>query len=145
MHDFSLLVHRHLIKYSSSVAMSHSITTAASYLLNKYSRSYPPTASPARAPAQVEHEWQHFTNPVMRIILEAKKSPSGKLGSMRLKILWNLHTEPDDSHIDQRDVVFVRYNSDSSRLVGFALYLIPFDLGGRGTIVILVFANIPYV
>ncbi|KAG6369534.1 hypothetical protein JVT61DRAFT_14283 [Boletus reticuloceps] len=84
--------------------MSHSITTSASYMLNKYSRSYPSSLQGIQAP--VESEWQHFTNPPMRIILEAKKSPSGQLVSMRLKILWNVHTEADDLHIEQREVVF---------------------------------------
>ncbi|KAI9569650.1 hypothetical protein HD554DRAFT_2204408 [Boletus coccyginus] len=86
--------------------MSHSITTTASYVLNKYSRSYPSTSSLQGSQTPVDSEWQHFTNPVMRIILEAKKSPSGQLVSMRLRILWSLHTESDDLHIDQREVVF---------------------------------------
>ncbi|KAF8444597.1 hypothetical protein L210DRAFT_3620152 [Boletus edulis BED1] len=86
--------------------MSHYITTSASYVLNKYSRSYPSASSLQGTQATVESEWQHFTNPPMRIILEAKKSPSGQLVSMRLKILWNVHTEADDLHIEQREVVF---------------------------------------
>lgn len=67
----------------------------------------------------MESEWQHFTNPVMTIVLETKKSPSGQLVSMRLKILWSLHTESNDLHIDQREVPFVRHNPDSS-LISFA-------------------------
>lgn len=93
--------------------MSHSITTTASYVLNKYSRSYPST-SPPGTQAPVESEWQHFTNPVMRIVLEAKKSPSGQLVSMRLRILWSLHTESNDVHVDQREVSFVSNSSDCS-------------------------------
>ena len=105
--------------------MSHSITTTASYVLSKYSRSYPSlgTQSP------VEPEWQHFTNPVMRIILDAKKSPSGPLVSMRLRILWSLHTDLNDSHIDQREVFFVRQsNFFVDRHRKSALYLMLFDL-----------------
>ena len=100
--------------------MSHSITTAASYVLNKYSRSYPSTSSLQGTQAPLESEWQHFTNPVMRIILEAKKSPSGQLVSMRLRILWSLHTESNDLHIDQREVVFVS-NSSNCASVDFAV------------------------
>ncbi|KAG9316611.1 dehydratase family-domain-containing protein [Chiua virens] len=88
--------------------MSHSITTTVSYIINKYSRSYPSASLRSSLGAQtlIDSEWQHFTNPVMKIILEAKKSPSGQLVSMRLKILWGLHTEPSDLQVDHREVIF---------------------------------------
>ncbi|KAH8107798.1 hypothetical protein BXZ70DRAFT_912663 [Cristinia sonorae] len=91
--------------------MSLSTTSTATYTLTKYSRCYPQHASLYQSQAQRQtDEWQHFTNPVMRLILDVKKRVSGDLEAYRLRIVWSLNTNmgPDamDVDVDQRDVVF---------------------------------------
>ena len=73
-------------------------------MLTKYSRSY---SSPSTQNKAAESEWQHFTNPVMRLHLDAKKSPSEELISLRMRILWNIEMQGSDVDVDQREVVFV--------------------------------------
>ncbi|KAL4078394.1 hypothetical protein V8B97DRAFT_1865892 [Scleroderma yunnanense] len=84
--------------------MSLSTTTTASFILTKYSRSYA-SASTRNQPA-TENEWQHFTNPVVRLHLDAKKSPSGELISLRLRIVWSIEMQGNDVNADHREVVF---------------------------------------
>ncbi|KAF9220303.1 hypothetical protein BS17DRAFT_882493 [Gyrodon lividus] len=85
--------------------MSHYTTATASYVISKYSRSYlSPSSLHGQTP--VESDWQHFTNPVMRLLLDVKKSPSRELVSVRARILWNMDLESNDMHTDRREVVF---------------------------------------
>ncbi|KAH7888700.1 hypothetical protein F5I97DRAFT_1935173 [Phlebopus sp. FC_14] len=87
--------------------MSHYTTATSSFVLNKYSRSHPSPASLQSQPScEAASEWQHFTNPVMRLLLDAKKEPSAKLVSMRLRILWNIDASGNGMDTDQREVVF---------------------------------------
>ncbi|KAF5389380.1 hypothetical protein D9757_004248 [Collybiopsis confluens] len=66
--------------------MSHSTTTTATYILLKYSRSYPQRAQDTNA------EWQHYTKPVIKLTL-SKSSNGGELESVVLRIAWTLeHT-----------------------------------------------------
>ena len=90
--------------------MSLSTTTTASFILTKYSRSYSSPSS-QNQPAAENSEWQHFTNPVMKLHLDAKKSPSGELMSLRMRILWNIEMQGGDIDADQREVVFVGTSS----------------------------------
>jgi hypothetical protein len=85
--------------------MSHSITSTTSYVLNKYSRAYPPPVT--RTDADIE--WQHFTNPVIRLVLDVVKKESGELESYRVKVLWALSSgnTSDIIDVDQREIVFV--------------------------------------
>ncbi|KAI6106356.1 hypothetical protein EDD16DRAFT_1745865 [Pisolithus croceorrhizus] len=86
--------------------MSLHTTTTALFSLTKYSRSYGGSATHSQLAA--ENEWQHFTNPVMKLLLEVKKSPSsGELLSLRLRILWCIDMQAVDTQVDQREVVFV--------------------------------------
>jgi len=80
---------------------SHSTTATATYVLQKYSRSYPPTKENNNS------EWQHFTNPTIRLILDIKKSSDAKLESVRLRIIWSMNASNDDLS-DRNEVVFVR-------------------------------------
>ncbi|KAI0341868.1 hypothetical protein BDW22DRAFT_1429388 [Trametopsis cervina] len=84
--------------------MSLSTTSTATYVLTKYSRAYP---SPANA-NEADVEWQHFTNPIIRLVLDIKKAADGELDSYRVRVLWSLSTgiEPDAMDIDQPEVVF---------------------------------------
>ncbi|KAF8836223.1 hypothetical protein BDN67DRAFT_937063 [Paxillus ammoniavirescens] len=86
--------------------MSHYTTTTASYILSKYSRSYSSPSSVQGGQTQVESDWQHFTNPVMTLFLDVKKSSSRELVSVRVRILWSMDIESNDMDADRREVVF---------------------------------------
>ncbi|KAF5321402.1 hypothetical protein D9619_001441 [Psilocybe cf. subviscida] len=84
--------------------MSHSNTFTSSYSLSKYSRSYPvkrPAALKshlgAKHESQVTPEWQHFTNPVIRLILDIKTSSKKELESIRLRIIWEMNSGLDSN------------------------------------------------
>ncbi|PCH43434.1 hypothetical protein WOLCODRAFT_153494 [Wolfiporia cocos MD-104 SS10] len=84
--------------------MSQSTTSTTTYNLIKYSRSYAQSNGESQ---QAEQEWQHFTNPVIRLVLDAtKSSATGELEAFRLRVLWNLSAGPDAMDTDQRDVMF---------------------------------------
>ncbi|KAI0812422.1 hypothetical protein BC629DRAFT_1472855, partial [Irpex lacteus] len=54
-------------------------------------------------------EWQHFTNPVMQLVLDIKKnSTSGEPEAYRVRVLWFLNQggQVDAMDVDQREVVF---------------------------------------
>ncbi|PBK58845.1 hypothetical protein ARMSODRAFT_983495 [Armillaria solidipes] len=61
--------------------MSTSTTATSTFTLQKYSRSYPTSAG---------SEWQHFTNPTIRLVLDAKNASGGDLESVRLRIMWTM-------------------------------------------------------
>ncbi|KAK0455035.1 hypothetical protein EV421DRAFT_1896925 [Armillaria borealis] len=61
--------------------MSTSTTATSTFTLQKYSRSYPTSAG---------SEWQHFTNPTIRLVLDAKNASGGDLESVRLRIIWTM-------------------------------------------------------
>jgi hypothetical protein len=77
--------------------MAHSTTATSTYVLAKYSRSYPTQESQPS-------EWQHFTNPVIRLVLDVKKAT--ELESVRLRILWSMDPAHVASDSDQREMVF---------------------------------------
>lgn len=82
---------------AASSTMSHSTTATSTYVLGKYSRSYPTQESQAS-------EWQHFTNPVIRLVLDVKKAT--ELESVRLRILWTMDPAHIASNSDQKEMVF---------------------------------------
>lgn len=85
--------------------MSLHTTTTGSFALTKYSRSYGGSAGHNQLVS--ENGWQHFTNPVMKLLLDVKKSPSsGELLSLRLRILWCIEMQASDMQVDQREVIF---------------------------------------
>ncbi|SJK97456.1 uncharacterized protein ARMOST_00708 [Armillaria ostoyae] len=61
--------------------MSTSTTATSTFTLQKYSRSYPTSAG---------SEWQHFTNPTIRLVLDARNASGGDLESVRLRIIWTM-------------------------------------------------------
>ncbi|GLB37657.1 hypothetical protein LshimejAT787_0407080 [Lyophyllum shimeji] len=79
--------------------MSHSTTATTTYALAKYSKSYP--SGPQPNPEFNTAEWQHFTNPSIRLVLDIKKGAD--LESVRLRIVWSM--DPSNTP-DQREVVF---------------------------------------
>ncbi|KAJ7461531.1 hypothetical protein FB451DRAFT_1497433 [Mycena latifolia] len=80
------------------MALSESSTTETkTYTLEKYSRAYAPKKESGSS------EWQHFANPVLRLILDTKRSPS-KAESVRMRIVWTMNGGPA-SGAAQQDVV----------------------------------------
>jgi hypothetical protein len=76
------------------------LMTTETHTLAKYSRSYGLGGD--------ANDWQHFVNPIIKIVLDMKKSPKGELTSVRLRILWFMNDGNDSMDVDQREVVFVR-------------------------------------
>ncbi len=85
--------------------MSTSTTATTEYTLTKYSRCY----SSANAATQQGEQWQHFSNPVIKLSLDAKKRLSGELESYRLRIIWGISAVADAMDTDTREIVFVSY------------------------------------
>ncbi|KIM45306.1 hypothetical protein M413DRAFT_24540 [Hebeloma cylindrosporum] len=101
--------------------MSHSTTGTSSYILTKYSRSYPVkrTLQKAQISSQIgpetAQEWQHFINPTIRLVLDVKASSIGELESVRLRILWQL-----DAGSNQPDISFASLLFEDLDLLSFA-------------------------
>ncbi|KZT10671.1 uncharacterized protein LAESUDRAFT_692923 [Laetiporus sulphureus 93-53] len=83
--------------------MSRSTTATTTYTLVKYSRSY---GQHNASGENNEQEWQHFTNPVIHLVVDVKKTSKGDLESFRTRILWSLGSGNDSMDIDQREIVF---------------------------------------
>ncbi|KAM5533911.1 hypothetical protein V8D89_012451 [Ganoderma adspersum] len=79
--------------------MSFSTTATTTFELIKYSRAY--SHSP-----QAELEWQHFVNPVIRLMLDTRKTSGGHLESYRIRINWTFSTGQDAMEVDRREMVF---------------------------------------
>ena len=86
--------------------MSRSTTGTSSYILSKYSRSYPTkskrTVNKAQTQTQVgpeTSEWLHFTNPVIRLVLDVKTSSSAEIESVRLRIMWQIENDSNSSAV----------------------------------------------
>ena len=79
--------------------MSRSTTGTSSYILSKYSRSYPAKRTINKTQTQTQlglettSEWQHFTNPVIRLVLDVKTSDSAEIESVRLRIMWHMNSD----------------------------------------------------
>ncbi|KAJ7217124.1 hypothetical protein GGX14DRAFT_440429 [Mycena pura] len=76
---------------------SSSTTETKTYLLEKYSRAY------SAKKENGSSEWQHFTNPILRLILDTKLSPE-KAESFRLRIVWTMNGGAS-SGAAQQDIV----------------------------------------
>ena len=89
--------------------MSLSTTTTATYNVLKYARAYNHSNTASNRAGPPELEWQHFSNPVIRLTLDTRKAPDGRLESMRVRVLWKLSAGFDCMDVDQREAVFVRH------------------------------------
>jgi hypothetical protein len=86
--------------------MPHSTTGTTSYVLVKYSRAYPTKRTQTtQTGSELAAEWQHFTNPTIRLVLDVTRSSKDSIESVRLRILWQINNEPDTGY-NQPDVVF---------------------------------------
>ena len=77
--------------------MLRSVVTTGSYTINKYSRSYtsPLVHTQSQDPGTTQLDWQHFTNPVITLTLDVKKSMDNNFESVRLRVLWNMNMGHD--------------------------------------------------
>ncbi|KAJ6502077.1 hypothetical protein C8R45DRAFT_975284 [Mycena sanguinolenta] len=67
------------------MATSSCTTETTTYVLEKYSRAYTPKQPSGSS------EWQHFTNPVLRLILDSKLSPEKTAdSSLRMRVVWTM-------------------------------------------------------
>ena len=78
------------------------MTGTSTYILSKYSRSYPAKQTMNKTHTQTQtgpgttSEWQHFTNPVIRLVLDVKTSSSAEMESVRLRIIWNMNSDTEN-------------------------------------------------
>ncbi|KAF7295463.1 hypothetical protein MIND_01086100 [Mycena indigotica] len=99
---------------------SSSTTETKTFTLEKYSRAYS-----NKKESNGGSEWQHFTNPVLRLILDMKMSPE-KAESFRLRVVWTMHssgTAPQDIVLEDLDLLSFSslsdvFKSESSPLKG---------------------------
>ena len=85
--------------------MSRTTISTTVHLISKYSRAY--SINPTGSQNQ-DGEWQHFSNPVLKVVLDVRRSEAGdRLESFRLRVLWNMNAEGDAMDVDQREFVFV--------------------------------------
>lgn len=86
--------------------MSRSTTGTSTYILSKYSRSYPTKRTINKNQTQSQNgpeamsEWQHFTNPIIRLVLDVKTSNSAEIESVRLRIMWQMNSDTDNDSND---------------------------------------------
>ncbi|KJA27890.1 hypothetical protein HYPSUDRAFT_35069 [Hypholoma sublateritium FD-334 SS-4] len=50
-------------------------------------------------------EWQHYTNPVIRVLVDTKIATNKDIESVRLRIIWKINPS-EDAELGQQDVVF---------------------------------------
>jgi hypothetical protein len=91
---------------------SSSTISTSTYVISKYSRLYPPAAAPG------DGEWQHFTNPIMQLVLDTKKSQDERLESVRIRVIWNIDVEKDSQVFGSENmVILVRWTSGRSESI----------------------------
>lgn len=99
------LLHLSIFQYSLDAMSLSSTTTTTTFAIVKYSRAYTQSTTPTVS--QSDLEWQHFSNPVIRLTLDIKKSPEGRLESYRLRIVWSFSAGVNSMDVDEREVIFV--------------------------------------
>lgn len=94
--------------------MAHTTTARSTYSLVKYSRSYP-SENISNA------DWQHFTNPVLRLVLDVTRSDKSEARSVRLKVIWTLQNGGIITVNDNSEIVL------ASLGYNFRFYLLPLN------------------
>ncbi len=66
-------------------------TNTGSYIIEKYSRSYPSLSAQTQSQDLTarQPEWEHFAHPNMSLTLDVKKSMDNTYESVRLRIIWD--------------------------------------------------------
>jgi len=85
--------------------MAYTTTATTTYPLLKYSRSYPNVGG--NTTTTTTHDWQHFTNPSLRLVLDVTKTEKSELRSIRIKVIWTI----------QNGGVIVTMNGNSDEIV----------------------------
>jgi len=85
--------------------MAYTTTATTTYSLLKYSRSYP--IGGGNTTTTTTHDWQHFTNPSLRLVLDVTKTEKSELRSVRIKVIWTI----------QNGGVIVTMNGNSDEIV----------------------------
>lgn len=99
-----------LLPFLTPMATQQTTTTNSSFVLKKYSRSYPISSDNETTAAE---SWQHFVNPVIKTLVDVQKSSKGDYTSFRLRIIWLWVGGNDDMATNEREVVFVCVSSSS--------------------------------
>jgi len=85
--------------------MAYTTTATTTYPLLKYSRSYP--IGGGNTTTTTAHDWQHFTNPSLRLVLDVTKTEKSEVRSVRIKVIWTI----------QNGGVIVTMNGNSDEIV----------------------------
>lgn len=100
--------------------MLRSVVTTGSYTIDKYSRSYP---SPlVRTQSQdlgaSQPDWQHFSNPVITLMLDVKKSMDNNFESVRLRVSWNMNLGHDgvEREVTMEDLDLLSFSGTPSQI-----------------------------
>ncbi len=99
---------QYFLQYSlDDTTMLRSVVTTGSYTIEKYSRSYPSPLVQTRSQdsGAAQPEWQHFSNPVITLTLEVKKSMDNNFESVCLRVLWKMDMGHDGA---EREITMVR-------------------------------------
>jgi len=86
--------------------MAYTTTATTTYPLLKYSRSYP-IGGGNTTTTTTAHDWQHFTNPSLRLVLDVTKTEKSEVRSVRIKVIWTI----------QNGGVIVTMNGNSDEIV----------------------------
>jgi hypothetical protein len=92
--------------------MAFTTTATTTYPLLKYSRSYPS----ANTIGTSVTDWQHFTNPVLRLILDVTKTEKSELHSVRLRVIWTIQNGGVITVNDNSEIVLASSRALSSIL-----------------------------
>lgn len=101
--------------------MAHSTTSTSSFILHKYSKSYPKLGSTQSQLVPDNSDWQHFTNPTIRLVLDIRKLTSnGELESVRLRVIWCINAEETGSQVSRNtnELVLVRLDTRTFCYIG---------------------------
>lgn len=80
--------------------MSERTTTASTtHSLLKYSKTSGASDQPS--------EWEHFTNPTIKSVLDVQKSSAGDFTAFRLRIVWVMSKGHNSMVTDGQEVTFV--------------------------------------
>ncbi|KAH9047838.1 hypothetical protein EDB84DRAFT_1263242 [Lactarius hengduanensis] len=100
--------------------MLRSIVTTGSYAIDKYSRSYPSplVRTQSQNSGAAQPEWQHFSNPVITLMLDVKKSMDNNFESVRLRVSWNMDMGHDgvEREVTMEDLDLLSFSGTPSQI-----------------------------
>ncbi|KAH9040743.1 hypothetical protein EDB85DRAFT_71029 [Lactarius pseudohatsudake] len=100
--------------------MLRSVVTTGSYAIDKYSRSYPSplVRTQSQNSGAAQPEWQHFSNPVITLMLDVKKSMDNNFESVRLRVSWNMDMGHDgvEREVTMEDLDLLSFSGTPSQI-----------------------------